>query len=270
MNAVAHLQRSFQRYIYRPDTRFEREVVSTTRLAARERLGIYANAYRARLVEALGKDYPGLKALAGKEAFDRIARAYIETHPSPYANLRWYGGGLAAFLRKTRPWRRRTALAEMAAFEWALGLAFDAADEAPLGIETVSAIASDAWPRMRLTPHSSVWRVDLHCNVPALRAAADGERPLPALWRRRRPVAWLIWRKGLVARFRSLQRDEARALDMLLRGKTFGAACERLARTHRDQAPLRAASLLKGWLNEGLFAVGESGRKTYLRFVPEL
>ncbi|MGH8622189.1 MAG: HvfC/BufC family peptide modification chaperone, partial [Burkholderiales bacterium] len=188
MSALARLQHMFQRRVFRPHARFEREVVSTTRLAARERLEIYSSAYRARLVGALAKDYPGLKALLGNQGFERIALAYVEAHPSRFANLRWYGGGLAAFLRKSGPRRSRRALAEMAAFEWSVGLAFDAADDPALEVSAVSARAPAAWPRMRFSPHPSVRRLDLHFNVPALRAATDAGKPLPRLRRRRGPV----------------------------------------------------------------------------------
>lgn len=252
MSALARLQRVLQRRVLRRQARVEREFVGTPALAARERLEIYSCAYRARLVGALAKDYPGLKALLGDRGFERLARAYVEVHPSRYANLRWYGGGLAAFLRKSGP-RRRRALAEMAAFEWALGLAFDAADAPVLEVSAIASQAPADWPGLRFSPHPSLRRLDLHFNVPALRAAADAGKPLPPLRHRRRPVSWLIWRKELGAQYRSLEHDETQALDLLLRGETFDKACERLARIRGSEAALRAASLLKVWFGEGLF-----------------
>ena len=249
MTALARLQRDFQRNVLEGDPRFERRVRGTTSVPAAGRLAIYSGAYRARLVEALGKDYPGLRALAGEARFERLARDYIAAYPSRFANLRWYGGELAAFLDGSRQ-RRAAALAEMAAFEWQLGLAFDAADALSLTVEDIARVPPDAWPGMRFTPHPSARRLSLRYNVPAVRIAAEDGAPLPLLRRARAPVAWLIWRQGLTARFRSLQRDEARALDALMRGADFSEICTELSDS--AEPALRAAALLKGWAGDGL------------------
>jgi len=56
MKDLAALQRSFQRHVYRPGRAMERSVLATPRANAGRRLGVYADGYRARLVEALGTD----------------------------------------------------------------------------------------------------------------------------------------------------------------------------------------------------------------------
>jgi len=250
MTGLARLQRGFQRNIVDADPRFEREVVSTSRAPAARRLAIYSGAYAARLIEALGKDYPALRALAREPRFERVAREYIAAHPSPFSNLRWYGGELAAFLARIARSPRGAALAEMAAFEWQLGLAFDAADATPITINDIARVGPEEWPGMRFTPHPSVRRLALHYNVPALRAAAEKGKSLPRLKRAKGAVAWLVWRQDLVARYRSLAPDEAHALDALLRGAPFGEICAHLAGA--ADPGLHAAQLLKGWLAEGL------------------
>jgi hypothetical protein len=251
MTALARLQRRFQRNVLEGDRRFEREVAGDARLAAGRRLAIYSGAYRARLVEALGKDYPGLRALAGEARFERLANEYIAACPSSFPNLRWYGGELAAFIRVSDH-RRAAALAEMAAFEWQLGLAFDASDAAPLTIEDIGRVPPEEWPGMRFAPHPSVRRLSLRYNVPAIRSASEDGAPLPPLRRGSAPVAWLIWRQNLVARFRSLECDEARAFDALMRGAVLGEICAEL--NDNPEPALRSAALLKGWVTDGLLA----------------
>jgi hypothetical protein len=59
-------------------------------------------------------------------------------------------------------------------------------------------------------------------------------------------------------RWRRLEDDEAEALHALAADATFGVVCERLSAIHDDGA-LRAASLLKRWLADGLFAA-DAGR----------
>lgn len=257
MTSLARLQRGFQRHVLAGGAHFDREIAGNARLSATRRLSIYSGAYRARLVEALGKDYPGLQALAGNERFEQLARHYVSAHPSPFRNLRWYGGEFPAFLAKCAPSRRAPAFAEMAAFEQQLGLAFDAADTAPVAVEDVARVPAQEWPQMRFTPHPSVRRLTLHYNAPAVHAAALEGKSLPPLRRVRRAVPWLIWRQELVIRFRSLARDEARAFDTLLGGATFGEICAQLSDS--GEPGLRAAALLKGWLREGLICEVETG-----------
>jgi len=250
MTSLAQLQRGFQNHMFDGNPRFEREIVGCTRVPAAHRLAIYFGAYRARLLEVLGTDFPGLRALAGDERFERLAREYVGVHASSYRNLRWYGGDFPAYLARAARSRPAPVLAEMAAFEWQLGLAFDAANAEPILIDDVAQVPRDEWPRMRFEPHPSVRRLALHFNVPALHAAAQGGKPLPRLKRATTAVAWLIWRQDLVSRYRSLARDEAPALDALLRGAGFGAICAQLAGA--AEPALRAAALLKCWVAEGL------------------
>jgi len=260
MTDLACLQRGFQRSVFKGNARFEREIVGTSRMSAARRLEIYSHAYRARLVETLETDYPGLGALAGAERFEHLAQEYVRAHPSSHRNLRWYGGALPAFLAKAVPSRRVRALAEMAAFEWQLGLAFDAADATPLTIDDIAQVPTTEWAGMRFAPHPSVRRLALRYNVPGLRAAAEGDRPLPPLTRAKSAVAWLVWRQNLVIRYRSLAKDEARALDALLRGADFGEICAQLAGA--PEPALRAAALLKGWVAEGLLCDIKPARPT--------
>jgi hypothetical protein len=52
--------------------------------------------------------------------------------------------------------------------------------------------------------------------------------------------------------FRSLQPDEAIALDAVIEQRDFSAICEILADNgHAENAPLRAATLLNQWFNDG-------------------
>jgi hypothetical protein len=55
--------------------------------------------------------------------------------------------------------------------------------------------------------------------------------------------------------FRSLDPVEAAAFDAAGQGATFGTLCEQLAH-HVDETEvaMRAASLLRGWINEELIA----------------
>ena len=57
-----------------------------------------------------------------------------------------------------------------------------------------------------------------------------------------------------MTRFRSLDDEESSALDVVLRGGNFAELCAVLANYQdHSQVPLRAATLLKNWLGQGLF-----------------
>ena len=253
MSALGRLQRDFQDYVYSCALRMQDRIVGTHARNAQERLNIYADAYRLRLLEVLGNDLPGLRDLAGADKFERLARAYIEAHPSVHFNVRWYGAELADFLRRSLPWTDEPALAEMAEFEWAMTLAFDAGDEPVVGVDTFAGIPPEHWPGMVAIPQHGLQRIALRWNVPAFREAVDQEELRPELQQLQDPVPWQVWRKDYIVYYRPLQTDEAWALAALHGGASFAELCEGLC-TWLDATEVaeRAAKLLRRWLEDGL------------------
>ncbi len=255
MSDLAALQRAFQRHVDRPRRTMERAVVATPRAGAARRLGVYADAYRSRLVDALGNDYPALARLLGERGFDRMMREFIAAQPSRHPNLRWYGGELARFLARAQRGRRRPLLAELARFEWALGLAFDAADAPLATADDVARLPAADWPEMRLRLHPSVQLLGLRSNAPqAWRAATGGRKPPPARLRSQ-PARWVVWRKEFEPFYRELPAAEAWALGAAARGREFAALIGGLRRfAGTAGAPQAGAQLLRNWLSEGLIS----------------
>jgi hypothetical protein len=97
------------------------------RLQPAERLQIYNRMYWYRLLESMGDDCPGLRALLGERRFHGLARAYLARFPSRSFTLRNLCSRLPDFIRdEPRLTAPRTALArEVARFEWAQTVAFD-------------------------------------------------------------------------------------------------------------------------------------------------
>jgi len=243
---LAPLQRAFQRHVHRPGEAMAREVAAGPRAGAARRLDVYASAYRARLVEALAEDYPALRLQLGERRFDGLARRFIAAQPSTFRNLRWYGAEFARLLGSA-------PLAELARFEWALGLAFDAADAPLLGEADLARVAPARWPRLRFRLHPSAQRLALRSNAPDLWRAAIRRKKRAAPRSRRRAAPWLVWRKGFEPYYRQLAADEAWAVDALARGRDFAALCDGLQRWAGSAgAAQRGAQLLRNWLAEGL------------------
>lgn len=253
MKALSDLQKEFQNYVFQHDKRMECEIVGTKRASAKTRLGIYSSAYRLRLLEALDTDYPGLRALAGDDEFEKLGYAYIESHPSTYFNMRWYGGEMSEFLKNTSPYDRHPVLSEMAAFEWAQALAFDAPNEPVLTIEDMNAVPGDAWPELVFKPHASVQRLNLEWNVPAFWKAVEKKDDPQPPQKNQYPIGWVLWRKNLQSYYRSLGVDEAWAIDAVHEGRNFAEICGGLCEWIDElQVARHAAGLLKTWIAEGM------------------
>lgn len=223
------------------------------RAAVAVRTGVYAEAYRARLLEALRTDYSALHAWLGDEAFEQLALAYIEQYPSHYFSLRHFGGYLAEFAAESVAYKNDIEIAEMARFEWAQCDAFDAADAKPLSIESLVALDPQAWLSLQLRFHPSMQRLALRSNVPELWAPLNANAEPPALIIANEATAWLIWRQDLRLLYRALAPLEACALDRFAQGGNFADVCEALLPlAAEEEIPALVAGLLRRWIEAGL------------------
>ena len=255
MSALTGTQARFQAYVLAGDGRIVTEIAGADDAFRRTRLDIYYNAYRLRLAEALAADYEILKAYIGDEIFDAIVRDYIDAHPSVFRNVRWFGGQLADFLRDEPRYAGQPILADLARFEWTLGLVFDAADTGTLRFEDVAAVSPETWAGLRFVPHPALHVVDLRTNAVAVWNELKNEDHGIAPEGLPEPLRWAIWRKQLSPYFRSLETDEAWALDAMRNHLRFGEICAGLCQwLPEEQAAPRAAALLRGWVDEGWIA----------------
>jgi hypothetical protein len=252
VSALKKLEQDFQVCVLHNDLDMAGQVVGDARADAAERVRIYVEAYRLRLLEILQDNYTGLHSLLGDEQFDRMGRAYIDAHPSTHPSVRWFSRQLEGFLRATPPFDSHAYLAEMAAFEWAQAMVFDAVDEAAVSMQELAVLLPEAWSSLRLTLCAATQRLDLHWNAPsAWKRLEDGAEP--GLEAADAPVSWLLWRADLSTHWRSLTEDEAWALDAVKDGKTFAELCDGLCQWHAPEAvAMQAASYLKLWLSDGL------------------
>lgn len=255
MNGLRHLQNKFQAYLLQSNSAFQNHIVTTGKVSAETRLAIYANAYRSRLIEALAANYPILQVYLGCEQFKELGQAYLSACPSSYRSIRWFGDKLAHFLCENSPYKEIPYLGELAQFEWTLTLVFDAADSKILQVEEMGSIPPDAWITMRLQAHPSIHRLNLTWNVVQIWQCISDDKTPPEPLQNPAPIHWVLWRKELMNQFCSLANDETWALDAILSGSTFSDICEGLCQwIDEEEAGLRAASLLKGWISEGLIA----------------
>lgn len=259
MIGLRALQTGLQAHVLSSDGRIAREIESTPNLDAQARLLIYQDAYRLRLLEALGADFSGLHTLLGDADFEALGRAYVDTHPSRFFSLRDFGEHLPRFLHDHADYREQPILAEMAALEWALVESFDAADTPPLARDALAAMAAADWPALRLGWHPSVRRLDFRSNAPELWLAIARDESPQGMTTAPAARPWLVWRKDLNTRLRALDDDEAWAMDGFAGGARFAEIGEGLCRWRpQAEVPNRIIGLLELWLREQLLVALQS------------
>ncbi|MDH3687949.1 MAG: DNA-binding domain-containing protein [Gammaproteobacteria bacterium] len=252
---MSTLQRYFQRHVLASSTEIVTHITDTQKTSSETRLAIYAEGYRTRLTAGLTGDFPALHTLLGEKGFEELAHAYIDVHPSEHFSMRYFGRHLSEFLARASPHVDMPVLSEMAAFEWRLRSAFDAADADVRSVNDIEAIEPSRWAHMRFGFHPSVNRLDLSWNVPAIWNAVEKTQELPAPEASDFPIPWLIWRQDLKTYFRSLTIDEAGSIDALMAGRSFARVCEQLCGwIEPESVAAHAARLLKRWVSDGLIA----------------
>jgi len=135
--------------------------ISAQHIAAEVRLDVYRNAYYTRLEEALAHDFPVLLAALGDHDFGRLMAAYLRAHPSTSPTLRDLGHALPLWLRA----QGKAEHADLAALEWAVLNAFDAADATLLDQEKLAQIAPEDWTTLSMCLHPSLTLLTLNSNA---------------------------------------------------------------------------------------------------------
>lgn len=250
---LRHLQRELQTHLLGEPSAIADAIVDAPPLPIAQRLGIYSNAYRVRLIDALADTYPVLHAVLGDEVFGTLGEEFVAAHPSVHRSIRWYGGELADFLGRCPPYTDQPILAELASVEWTLAEVFDAADAEPKPRAAFSVVDPSDWSELQFEFHPSLRRLHLRWNTAAVWQAMSREEVPPDPLCAEQSVPWLLWRQNLQNYFRSMTADEAVALDSALRGDNFGEICEALSEWLPDEEiPLRAAGLLGTWADSGI------------------
>lgn len=212
------------------------------RLTSLERLEIYSRSYWYRLLDSLYEDFPGLRAVLGQRAFERLAKAYLTDRPSASWTMRNLGSRLEEWLRANPAHAGdRLALAlDMIRLEWAHTEAFDAKDEKVLGPEDLLELG----PAMRMALQPHIQLIEMHYPVDDLRVKVNSadedhgtasnaklKRTAGGLVRRirRMPpehIFLAVHRLDFMVYYRRLDAGEFRLLDALGKGLPVGKAME--------------------------------------------
>jgi len=140
------------------------------------RLEIYNKQYWMRVLESLEEDFPGLKAILGTERFEALSVAYLTRYPSTSYTLNNLGKHLAAFIHEqpSLTYPDIELAYEMACFEWAEIMAYDAQSYSPLKAESLRGLAASNIV-LQLQPHITL--LELNYALDNFLARLDNRAP---------------------------------------------------------------------------------------------
>jgi len=242
-----------------------------SRLTSAERLEIYARSYWYRLLDALYDDFPGLRAILGVRAFDKLSRAYLAELPSESFTLRNLGSRLPGWLARNleHAGRNPTLALDMVRLEWAHVVAFDGPAEKVLGPEDLLELT----PQMtfRLQPYVTLLALeypvdDMHLRVSELAEGRGGasnavmrhreRRAVERFSLKREPIHIAVHRMHDSVYFRRMNADEFRLLDALRGGRALSESIDSVfAESDLGVEELRGQlqEWFRGWAEYGWF-----------------
>ena len=241
-----------------------------SRLTSLERLQIYNQQYWYRLFGCMEEDFPGVQAVLGRAAFERLMRAYLEACPSASYSLHDLGARLPEWMcthpKLTAP-RTRLAL-DMARLEWAHIEAFNAAELPALTPQALLTLHADA--RVRVQPHVQLLQLSYPVDALLLHMGNDADdhgatsnsasvaRKSHSVRRmaNQRPqrIHLAVHRQQFQVYYKRLVAEEFVLLTALHHGEPLGAALEAVFAKSRLPEPKRAAqvqAIFQTWMTLG-------------------
>jgi hypothetical protein len=251
MSELHDLQHRFMDYLLQESVAIIDDIQSTSVLSAKDRLDIYASAYKLRLKEAITSDYGKVASYLGDDQFDQLMERYIEKHPSHTTNLRYFSINLPELVRDEAPFNSLAELYELACIERAFADSFDAKSIHFATLEELATIPEQAWETLQFKFQSSLQILWLeHNSFPIWKALAEDNVP-PKL-EKTTLIAWVLWRRSdLISHYKVLSEAEVAALDLALKGESFAVICEKLLDFFsEEETPIKAIGFLQSWLAE--------------------
>lgn len=218
-------------------------------LAPAARLAIYRHHVLTSLTAALAATYPAVVRLVGDGFFRYAASRFIPAHPPRGPCLAEYGDALAGFLAGFPPCRHLAWLPDVARLEWAINVALQAADPAPIAPAALHDVAPGEADRLilRLRPDlawiASRWPVDRIWETNQPGASPDAVVDLAA-----GPVRLEVSRSGDGVVIRRLSAGIFALRRALGTGRPLGPAAEAAL---GEEPGLDLAAALAGLLAEG-------------------
>ena len=248
------------------------------RLSGLERLEIYNRQYWFRVLDSLAEDFPGLRAMVGRRAFDRLSRAYLAECPSQSFTLRNLGSRLEEWLRRNPQYAGRApdVALDMVRLEWAHIEAFDNGAARVLGPEDLLELGPDF--RAALQPYVRLLHLGYPVDNLRIRVNADSEEHgtasnavsmnhergtrRHAVRLKAEEIHLAVHRVDCVVYYRRLAREEFRLLKAIRRGEAIGEAIDAAfagSALSAEEIPPRLERWFVTWAELGWLCRGSEG-----------
>ena len=252
MANLAETQQQLFHYLQGKTSSIESLVTGRTEREVKRRLLIYREAYQLRLKAHLTKQFPVLRGLMQRIAFEALAMAYLTAYPPSHFAIRNFGDQLSVFLKDAYP----AYYSELATLEWLLNEIIDQSASAP--VLTVAQLS-------QLKPEdlaNTCFQLQAHVRIAAFQYDMPPwrDQAKKSLKNIKPPLAlsemkhYALWRKGFQTYYRSLDPLECQFFYALQAGKNFSELCA-LETDQEDPniAAQRVVQTLLMWINDGWF-----------------
>jgi hypothetical protein len=242
------------------------------RLTSFERLEIYNRQYWFRILSAFGEDFPGLAAVVGPVAFEKLTRAYLADCPSQSFTLRNLGSRLETWLGEhpEHAGKKPELALDVVRLEWAYIEAFDNAAERALTLADLGQL--DGESQLSLQPHLRLLHllhtvddfvIDVHRKQASQTVASNAvtstkrsrSRRLPASLKRG-DIFLGVHRYENAVYYKRLESEEYQLLGALDAGKTLGEALDQAflsSALSEEERPARVQAWFGNWAELGWF-----------------
>jgi hypothetical protein len=248
MQSLPDLQRALAAALMAPDATPPDCIIGACGMDAAAALAVYRNNVFTNYRKALRDDFPAILALVGEGFFQSACDAYAREHASQSGDLNRFGAAFMEFLKIWPPARSLAYLPDVARLEWAIHLAFNAAEAAPLQLESLAAVPPGLVPRLRWHLHPSAVLIESRYPVYAIwrisTLAPEGNEQVDL---DAGPDRLLVVRRGASVEIEPLALAEWTALTALAAGGT-------LADVHADASAIDSAFDLSSFLQRHVAA----------------
>ncbi len=232
-------------------------ILPSKTLPPERRVAIYADAYLARLIEALHDDFPAVTRFLGHDAFHDLARAYLEKFPSRSWSLNPLGRKLPEFLAGKVNVPKREAVRALATVEVAMAEVFDEVAATPLTPADFAKLDAVRFftMKVRFVPTFRLVEVDYPVN-PYIDAVRQEREQTPPLKKKKSWIA--VYRKDFKVWRLDLKEPAFRGLAALQgKGRTVSSGVAAIAKAWKgrnDALPDQIKQWFGEWASEGFFA----------------
>ena len=227
------------------------DILERGALTARQRIGLYIEGYRLRMLNVVRADYPALLEYFGVDRFDGLAADYVAQNPSTSFNLDRYGAGFAPWLST----HLTDAFAmDLARLESAIAVTFMGPESDPLEPTMLAEQTADAFGHLVLRPRAAACLLafDFPIDGWLMEQRAGNHLPVPS-----EDQSFLfIYRHNNEVRRESLVVEEFLLLQNLFAGLPVAEAFDKVFSDPCVNQDLLAPNLqawFSKWLSRGFF-----------------